>query len=329
MAKEGKQKKTKAPKSKKAQPEEQKQPQGTKEKKGILPKLKKGTPQPGEGTTAPDQEEASEGGKKKKLQLPKAILAKKGDNAEKKEQKKQDKQEKKATKEKAKETKKQVKAKKKEDKKKPGQDKKTQTGKGGKVTVKKRGFPIVLVLLAFFVALLLVAGVMFYFNILSWRDKTLNAADNLLVALDPDYKHYSEALNRREQELNTLEEDVRQREEALQQSENTLADESDRLEKRAAALDKREKQFNDQQTNTVPLYRQEIDEEKLLELKNLGKIYSNMEKTAAAQALSLLDTPIEMAEVIYYMDKKAAADLLAALTPELAAQITSEMLREY
>jgi flagellar motility protein MotE (MotC chaperone) len=53
-----------------------------------------------------------------------------------------------------------------------------------------------------------------------------------------------------------------------------------------------------------------------------------METQAAAQALSLLNSPMEMAEVLYFMDKNTAAVLLAALEPELAAQITSEMLRE-
>ena len=185
----------------------------------------------------------------------------------------------------------------------------------------RRGFPKILFLIAFLVALLLVAGAFYYFNLFSVRSIVLNAANNALASLDPEYRHYNAMLSERENALNARENELRQQEEALTR-------EDDRLQRRSVALDAREKALAEEQLHPTPLFRKEITEEKLAELKNLGKIYSSMDAKDAAQALSLLSGPIEIAEVLFYMDKNAAADVLAALKPELAAQITREMLRE-
>jgi flagellar motility protein MotE (MotC chaperone) len=195
---------------------------------------------------------------------------------------------------------------------------------GAKPPAKKSGFPKVLLLLALLLALLLVAGVCLFFDLFSWRGNLLSA----LASLDPEYSSYSELLAERETGLNSRENALDLREQELASREAALAAQSDSQQRQAAALDAREKELNGRRLDLTPLFRKDISEEKLTELKNLGKIYSGMEAEAAAQALSLLNGPVEMAEVLFYMDKKAASALMAALKPELAAQITAEMLRE-
>jgi flagellar motility protein MotE (MotC chaperone) len=192
----------------------------------------------------------------------------------------------------------------------------------------KGGFPKILLVLAPIVALLLVAGLCLYLDLFAWRSSLVKSAVTTLASLDEDYRPYSEALAERESALNSRAAELDTREEEARQREEALATESGRLERRAAALDEREKTLNGRQISLTPLFRREISTEKLAELKNLGKIYSGMEAEAAAQALSLLNSNVEMAEVLFYMDKTAASALMAALKPELAAQITSEMLRE-
>ena len=186
----------------------------------------------------------------------------------------------------------------------------------------KRGcLPLILLLAALLTALLLVAFVVYSLDLFAWRSNLYQSAATALASLDPDYRPYIERLAEQESALNARELELQQREEAVAADGNLL-------DKRAAALDARERRLNERQINPTPLFRREISEEKLMELKNLGKIYSGMETEAAAQALALLNRPMEMAEVLFYMDKNAAAALLSALEPELTAQITSEMLRE-
>jgi len=204
---------------------------------------------------------------------------------------------------------------------KPQKEKAPKQKKQKKAKGEKGGFPKILLLLAALTALLIVAGVVYYFDLFAARSNVLYAANQALASLDPTYRHYSEILTERENALSA-------KEQALQQWEDTLTKDDDRLQKRAADLNAREKRLNDQQLSTTPLFRQEISEEKLAELKNLGKIYSGMETEAAVKALSQLSGPMEIAEVLFYMDKNAAADVLAAFNPELTAQITREMLRE-
>jgi len=193
--------------------------------------------------------------------------------------------------------------------------------KAAKAAPKKGGFPLILLPLALLSVLLLVAGLVFYFDLFAARSLALEAANNALASLDADYRHYSENLLAWESTLNAREQELAQKEEAL-------AKDTARLEKRIDALDARERRLNERQLNSTPLFRREISEEKLAELKYLGKIYSGMDAETAAQALSLLNKPMEMAEVLFYMENSAAAGLLSALEPSLAAQITSEMLRE-
>ena len=206
--------------------------------------------------------------------------------------------------------------------------KKNRHKKGEEGEEKRRGFPKILFFIAFLLALLLVAGVMFFFDLFSLRSNILNAANHAIASLDPNYRPYDTLLTERENALDEREDALNARENDLRQQEAALVGDNDNLDKRAAALTAREKAFKEQQLNSTPLFRREISEEKLTELKNLGKIYSTMEPDAAAQALSLLSGAQEMSEVLFYMDNTAAAALMAALNPEIAAQITREMLRE-
>ncbi|MCL1816304.1 MAG: hypothetical protein FWG43_01700 [Clostridiales bacterium] len=198
----------------------------------------------------------------------------------------------------------------------------------------RRGFPLLALLLALLIALALVAYAAYYFDLFQARTKLLNSANNALASLSPEYRDGNSLLTEREKALDSREAELDQREQEIQKKEDAASKEDERLNQRASALDSRESiikqsaQDEQGEQTAIPLYRQEISDEKMEELENLGKIYSRMDTEAAAKALSLLNGSIEMAEVLYYMDKKAASALLDQLEPELTAQITREMLRK-
>lgn len=206
--------------------------------------------------------------------------------------------------------------------------KRSRRTKGEQTEGKRRGFPKILLLIAFVLALLLAAFVFYYFNILGVRSTVLDAANRAVAYLDPEYRDSNELLAERENMLNEQENSFAARENDLKQREEALALSSADVDKRLAAVAAREKSFKEQQLASTPLYLKELPEEKIAELKKLGKIYSTMEPEAAAQAISLLNGVQAMVEVLFYMNEDAAAALLAVLEPEIAAQITAEMLRE-
>jgi len=208
--------------------------------------------------------------------------------------------------------------------------------------------PLTLILL---VVLFLSASV--YFDLFNMRTGMID----ILSSLDSEHHEFIDTLKKQEKDLNQRQDELTKAEKAwdaekemrlkelqeqlqalqyqqeekqaqLEQEAEDITAEMLRLKKRADALDEREKKLSQREKDATPIYRGELSDEKLGELKNLGKIYSGMSAEAAADILPQLFRPADMAAVIFYMDKTAAAALMEALPSEISAQITTEMLRE-
>ncbi len=78
--------------------------------------------------------------------------------------------------------------------------------------------------------------------------------------------------------------------------------------------------------SSFELYIAGLSEERITQFQQTGTIYSNMDPEQAAEALSRMDSTMDMAIVIYYMKPDSSAAVLNCLAPQLAAQITESLL---
>lgn len=210
---------------------------------------------------------------------------------------------------------------------KPPQAKKDKKGaKAGKGQQPKErgGFPFIIIPLALIVVLLIGLGASIFFDFFQVRTGLIN----FLSSLDSQNHSYAETLQQRDEALTTREAEMAAQQEDLQRQQDKLKSDETKLNKRTADLDERERKLTELEIAATPIYRGELSDEKLAELKNLGKIYSSMSPESAANILPQLYSAVDMAAVLFYMDKTAAAAVMELLSPEISAQITTEMLRE-
>ncbi len=196
-----------------------------------------------------------------------------------------------------------------EDTKKKG--KKEKKGKEGKKE-KKGGFLGVFIMLLLVLLALggLVASV--FFNWLGIRDTMIG----MLGSLDPAYVTNEERAAALE--LKSTE---------LSEREATIASDEARLAQLEVDLQGEVAEQQAQQTELTPLYRRNLPEDRILELQNLGSIYSKMDAASAAAILPELYTIADMATILFYMNQTVAAEVLAGIDADLAADITMQMLQ--
>ena len=190
----------------------------------------------------------------------------------------------------------------------PKSEKATAKGKNNK---KSASITIIVVLL---VVTIIAMGVMIVTkNLFGGRDEILN----YLTSLDPAY----ETLQERESGLIALEEDLMSREESVIKKETVLATEEAELEKKAEASQQ------EAVNSSFELYVASLSEERIAQIEQLSTIYSNMEVEQAAATLSKIESPVEMAIVIYYMAPEFSAGILNLMDVKLTAQITESLLK--
>ena len=183
-------------------------------------------------------------------------------------------------------------------------------------TKKKKGGLLKVILLI--VLLLLIAGFVFeevYFNYLGTRDIVVDA----LVAFDPTYKTRDELLAVREDEVGRkkAELDTRERSVASKESQNA---------RRGAELDKREEELRELEQYLIPLHLREMTEQELADMQSISKSYSLMPPESAADILNEIIYPDDVAAILYYMNERKAAAILAVMDPEFSARITEILL---
>ncbi len=180
-----------------------------------------------------------------------------------------------------------------------------------KKSKKKAGVAIIVLLL---VATIIALGVMVVTkNLFGGRDMIVK----FLISMDPAY----ETLQQKDAELMALEAALAAREEDVAGREAAVAQEQAELEEQAAALQQQEV------LSSFELYIADLSEERLAQFQQLGTIYSNMEPEQAAEALSKVESTMDMAIVIYYMKPDSSAAVLNSLSPQLAAHITESLLK--
>ncbi len=170
--------------------------------------------------------------------------------------------------------------------------------------------------LVILICLLITAGLFLYLSLTrDWGGVRTTVLDTV-NKLDPDYRSVEEKLAQYNMDQALLE-----------AGQKALADAQKKLEEQKKALDAERVEIDDLRVFTLPLYRRGLPDEKIAELKALGKIYSVMEAESAADIMARLYDVSHMAAIVYYMDKGAAAAVLDAMNHDLAARVTTDLLR--
>lgn len=187
-------------------------------------------------------------------------------------------------------------------------------GAEGKPKKKKGKF------LKIFIILLLLAAittvVLWFLKILpdptgywEWKDYQRNSSE--LDDREAAVEQKETELDQRESDLDTRESAVEEKETALDSSTSTSSstvtgvDNSDDFESMLSGL----------------------SDDKITEIKKLATIYSKMDATSAAGILAGMYSNDDIALIIYYMTPASAAEVLAKMDAELAASITTLVVR--
>lgn len=110
------------------------------------------------------------------------------------------------------------------------------------------------------------------------------------------------------------------KEKELTERENELAGREKTVSSKQTALDKKEKELN---ARDALLLQSEQDGETSQEaLKQLATVYSRMEPASAAEILSQIKNKQDVTDILIQMQQNKVADILSAMTPELASEIT-------
>ena len=190
--------------------------------------------------------------------------------------------------------------------------KKAERAKSGKK--KKRKLPLLIII---FVLVLLIAAFLtahLYFDFFGWKAPMFE----IMHHLDPEYTELTD----RESTLTDRETNAEQRELALAERESSLTTRELQLGQREANLAQSEKA-------RVPVYRPPINDSDREYMESISKIYAGMEPANAASIMVKLYSVEDMAAIIYFMSTSKAAAILENVAPELAAQITDQLINTY
>lgn len=170
---------------------------------------------------------------------------------------------------------------------------------------------IFLVLLILFLALASAVFIIMKFDFFGARAAFFQFVHNL----DPEYQALSDmrqSLEEWEGNLTQIQEDLYARDQALDDMETGLL--------------AREKELAEQEAGSNPVYRPPVNDEDVAYMKNIGKIYAEMEPKNAADIMAKLYSVEDMAAIIYYMPQTGAASILELMDAKVAAQITDKLL---
>lgn len=251
------------------------------------------------------------GGKKKKGKKPKGPKLTKEEKQAEAEARAQAKEQERL--DKAKEKENQAKAKQREAAKKKAAKQQAAANKQG-----KKGFMGLVVLFV----LLIGAAVFLYFSVINDWGGVRTSILTTVNRLDPGFRYA------KEEQLAEYNRNVEAVEAAQKQLNLDIAAFEKSRAEQNAALDKRKKELDEQEIFTLPLYRQGLSDDKIDEIKQLAKIYENMDAEDAADIMSRLYDVSHMAAILFYMKPAPAADVMSSMPADLAARVTTELLRE-
>lgn len=174
-----------------------------------------------------------------------------------------------------------------------------------------------LILLIALVVLVVAAGVFLYLTVVNDWGGVRTSALTLVNRLDPQFRHLEE---QKIAEYNAAKAQ-------LESDQAQLLLDQQALEKRLSEVGRRETAVSQAEADLQPLYRRNLSEEKLDEIKRTGKIYENMDPQVAAGIMSRLYDESYMAAILYYMSASKAADVMSQMPADLAARVTTELLK--
>lgn len=175
---------------------------------------------------------------------------------------------------------------------------------------KKRPFLKFIIIFLVFVLLIGGAGAALYFS------GNLNNVLGL-VGISLPIPQAGATLEQREAALDKKEAELAAREEALRELETQLNEQE-------AALN--ESDEPETQEDTFEDIIAGLSEQKLLELEQVGVIYSKMDPASAAAIMTELYDTRQIAVIVYHMKPAASALALAAMDAELAASVTDILI---
>jgi len=195
---------------------------------------------------------------------------------------------------------------------------------------KKKGKLLIIALL---ILVILIAGFVYVeltFNLLGTRDMVRDLFLDVVVWLDPEFRAVDDELKNNNDErvakLDEREEALDKRDEEITQRESDAITRETQLDRRSTALDLREQQQEQSQDVNVPLFRRDMTEEQLADLQSLSRSYSQMSPEAAAEILVELFNPNDVATILYFMNERNAASILAEMDVDFAARLTEILL---
>ena len=149
-------------------------------------------------------------------------------------------------------------------------------------------------------------------QVVVWLDPRFTSVDQRLRSeRDTQERRFSE----RSLELDEREDDIIELEDILSRREQIL-------DRREADLDRREAEVLAMFERTIPLYRRDMTDEELDNLRSYSRTYAQMAPADAARILVEIYDQRDVAAILFYMSERARAAIMSEMTPSYAAAIT-------
>jgi len=222
--------------------------------------------------------------------------------------------------------------------------------KAGKQKQEKKGGKLKLKLILITVPVLLVAGFVaaLIINIFGIRDIVGGFVKDPIIGVvvwfDAEFKSVDDELRAKNKEreaeiekratgLNEREKGIGEREAQLDERKveqdtfgESLTKRESQLDRRSKALDVREEQMDKASNPAEPLYHRVMSEQELADIQSLSRSYAQMAPEAAAEILVKLKDEQHVAVLLYHMTERNAAAILAVMDSEFAAKMTDILL---
>jgi len=211
--------------------------------------------------------------------------------------------------------------------------------KGGKpgekfVFEKKKGKKTLVIIIIVVVVLVLIAafGTLIYFNLFGLGEIVLNPISDWLIGvvvwMNPEFKSVEQELktvhDARIEQLAETEQELSKREEEVKAREDAVNTRETQLDRRSAALDRREEQQALEER--TPAFQRILTDSELADFRSLSNTFAQMPPASAAVILMEMYRPEDLATIIYFMNDRNAAAVLAEMNPLVAALIAEYLL---
>jgi len=199
---------------------------------------------------------------------------------------------------------------------------------------KSGGLKLKLIIILIIIVLIVAFCAAVYLNFFGLGDMVLNPVSDWLLSvvvwLNPEFSSVQKELvsmsDARQEELDAFEQELNTREEELERREEDANNRERQIDRRSTSLDRREEQLDQRYEETTPLFRRVLTEQELADIQSLSRTYSQMSPETAADILTELYEPRDVASILYYMTERNAAAILAVMEVEYAVTITEILL---